>query len=143
LLTDEERAVLEEAMQTGYLSALEAAYQAGDVADYALFPAGKLLRGKARARENTKPMSNLVALFHELERLAGVEPVEGRAWHGMRRRLSDLAEPLTSDERAKNAVTGHAPGSKMRGSVYQESESEAVMQAAADVRAKARPRGDK
>jgi hypothetical protein len=38
-------------------------------------------------------------MFHEVERLAGIEPVPGRGWYGVRRSATDFAEDVEKDER--------------------------------------------
>lgn len=137
-----ERAALEAALTSGYLSELEAAFQRGEISDYPLFPAGRLAKGKVRAKEGLKPTTALNQWFHEFERAAGVEPVDGRGWHGVRRYYSDVYEPLTADERVKDAMGGWVAGSGMRRSVYQQQEDEATAQATSDLRARVRGGGD-
>lgn len=136
-----ERAALEEAITTGYLSTAEAAFRAGVVKDYALFPAGRLRQGKAipeRCQESIHP-TTLAALFHELEEKAGVTPQPGRAWHGLRRGFSDfyarlIKEGKIKDPRLADQLQGWVIGSAMRERVYQEQESEEMLSDAADAR---------
>lgn len=137
-----ERLALEHALRHGYLSDLEAAYQAGEIDDYALFPAGRLRQDKAVVERCCKPAlgESLIEWLHELERVVGVKNVKGRGWHGLRREGSERYEPATADERVKDQLGGWKKGSKMRRSTYQEDENPEVMEEASRLRAKFRPR---
>jgi hypothetical protein len=69
-------------------------------------------------------VETLIAGFHELQRLAGVNPVKGHAWHGLRRdfalaldRVGEVGgSPLSQAER--NEAGGWQPGSTIREDVY-------------------------
>ncbi|HEU4558928.1 MAG TPA: hypothetical protein VFS20_13805 [Longimicrobium sp.] len=69
-------------------------------------------------------VETLIAGFHELEKLAGVSPVKGRGWHGLRRdfalaldRVGEVeGRPLSQAER--NEAGGWEPGSTIRDDVY-------------------------
>lgn len=50
--------------------------------------------------------TTLIKLFHELEISAGITPVLGRAWHGIRRAFSALHETATDDARVKDPLGG-------------------------------------
>lgn len=140
-LNELERFALHQQLTIGYLVDLERAYRGKQIPDYALFPAGKLRGRRAPVERGTKPMHNttLIKLFHKLEIHAGVTPVEGRAWHGIRRAFSDLYENATEDARVKDQLGGWKPGSEMRRTIYQEAESAELLLAAAAVRARYRP----
>lgn len=136
-----ERAALREALTEGYLSDLEAAYQAGELEDYALFPGEKLRRGKAVVERASKPAdrSSLGKWLHTLEKAAGVETVSGRAWYGLRRLFSDLMETATDDDRVKDEAGGWRQGSEMRRTIYQDQEAREIAEQAADARERLRP----
>lgn len=129
----------------GYLSALEAKFRS-DMAssegpddsperpDYPLFPAGRLVQGKAKVgTTDTLGDSAATAMFHELEKAVGVKPVRGRAWYGIRRVATDLAQDETTDGRALNALTGHSSDAT-RTKDYQEKERPEVLTLAAKTR---------
>jgi hypothetical protein len=146
MFTPEQRRAVDRAL-AGYLSRYETAYRAGLVTDYPLFPGGKM-HGKRddprprkpfKVKPNVKPINRTGArhAFHELERIAGVDVIEGRAWYGLRRVGSDLAEDYTTDERVQNALGAWAD-SDTRRRIYQDRESQAVRAKAADVRRRMR-----
>ena len=141
MLNDLERAALDRAMKTGYLSELEAARDAGMIDDYPLFPGGKLRKGKAPLREKVLPMhgTSIQDLLHNLEAAAGVTHENGRAWHGLRRAMTDLYPEATADARLLDLLGGWAPGSKMREGTYQQKANEGVALEAARLRATLRP----
>jgi hypothetical protein len=146
VFTPEQRRAADRAL-AGYLSKYEAAYQAGLIKDYPLFPGARMRRTNkdagprrpCRVRANVKSMNRTGAriAFHELERIAGVKPVPGRAWYGLRRVATDMAEALTQDERVKNAVGGWRD-SETRRRIYLDRESDEVRRQAADVRRRMR-----
>lgn len=96
LLTAFERRELEVAL-SGYLRNLEAAYQAGDLPDYPLFPGARLAdknekvvelaQGGALRRADATVVTEWLA---DAEELAGVDHVRGRGYHGVRRTVADL-----------------------------------------------------
>lgn len=136
-----ERLDLERAMRRGYLSDVEAAYQAGEIEDYAFFPEGKLREGKAVVDRASTPtrQETLVGWLHDLERAVGVEVVTGRGWHGLRREMSDRYEDKTDDERVKDTLGGWTKGSNMRRQRYQRDENPEVLEEAARLREQHRP----
>lgn len=140
VLTDQPRAVLMEAMASGYLSELEKAYKAGTLPDYLLITGGYFLKGKAQVKHAMTALSPRVMRKHwrDLEELAGVEYVPGRGWYGMRRRAADDAEDVSSDARVLNKMGGWTD-SKTR-SRYQEESRMDVAEKAADVRGRIRPK---
>ena len=135
-LSAEMRTAVDQAL-AGYLADLEAKYVA-DGTDYPMFPAGRLVRGKAKVGA-TKSLGDAAAsdMFHDLERAVGVEVVRGRAWYGLRRLATDLAQDVTTDGRVLNSITGHSSDT-MRTKVYQEQERPEVLEKAATTRSAVR-----
>ena len=141
-LTEAQRDRVERDLTEGHLSLLEAAFQAGVISDYTLFPQGRLSKGKFKVTAAAKPpmhKTTLLKLFRDLEALAGVESKPGRGWYGLRRVFADLAEDITSDERALNHISKHRD-SKMRRTRYQERERPRITRAASDTIAAVRKR---
>lgn len=135
-LHPELRALVDEVLSTGYLAEAEAAYQRGEIADYFLFPGGKLLRGSVPlCRATRKPLSDWNArnLFRALEAIAGVEHQDGRAFYGLRRQATDLAPEFAQDARVLNKLTGHTD-SATRERIYQDPQNERVRARAAEAR---------
>ena len=126
------RRALEDAF-SGYLSELEALYQAGEIDDYPLFPAGRLDQGIAKptgkhASQSVTPDAAR-GWFRELEAAAGVQQVKGRGWYGLRRIVTDRAPKYTANEMTLNTLSGTS--TEMRNNVYQDQESlEAMVDAA-------------
>jgi hypothetical protein len=115
-LTAEQYRAISHALTDGYLSEAEAMYRAGRLPDYDRFPAGRLVKGKARPQVTARPMhrATAVVFFHELEMLAGVHPQPKRGWHGLRRVSTDVARRCTTDARVLNAQgAGRTRGSAM------------------------------
>src|SRR5690606_23417397 len=136
------------------------AFQAGLRDDYPIFPAGRLKydippsrrprrsRGdfpesdsirRAKPTVSDQPIgkSALTDLFHALERIAGVEPIPGRGWYGIRRKATDVYEDYETDERVLNDQTGHR-SSDTRREVYQEKQREEVRARSAATRRRVR-----
>jgi integrase len=135
-LHPEVRKVVDEALTTGYLAEAEAAFQRGELADYFLFPAGKLKGGSVppeRAAAAHASYQAMRDLFEDLERIAGVEHRRGRSFYGLRRQATDLAPEFAQDARVLNSISGHAD-SATREQVYQDKENERVRVQAAEVR---------
>jgi integrase len=128
----------------GYLAHLEAAFQKGEISDYPLFPAGRLKKGKAKVGPKLKSMTRTTALemFHDVERFAGIEPVKGRGWYGVRRTATDLAEDVEQDERVLNSLTGHRD-SETRRNFYQQRNRPEILISASNARVKLRQAGAK
>jgi hypothetical protein len=78
-------------------------------------------------------------LLHDVEAKAGVTHEKGRAWHGLRRAMTDLYPEATADARLLDLLWGWAPGIKMREGTYQQKENEGVALEAARLRASLRP----
>lgn len=139
-LHPELRALVDCMLTEGYLSDAEAAYQRGELADYFLFPAGRLRQGKApAARVDRQPLgpTAIRKMFCEVERLAGVEHQPGRAFYGLRRQATDLAPEFAQDARVLNRLSGHAESST-RERIYQDQQNELVRARAARARRKMR-----
>ena len=139
-LHPELRALVDHVLTDGYLSEAEAAYQRGELADYFLFPAGRLRQGRApAARVDRQPLGPTAIrnMFCEVERLAGVEHQPGRAFYGLRRQATDLAPEFAQDARVLNRLSGHAESST-RERVFQDQENELVRARAAKARRKMR-----
>lgn len=139
ILNELEARIFEKALTEGYLSDLEAAFQAGRIKDFSLFPAGRLRKGKAVVERSDKPILSFINPFHDFEVAAGVTPVKGRGWHGVRRGMSDFYQNLIktgviTDARILNQLQGWVPGSAMRERVYQDQESEELVKDASDAR---------
>jgi len=135
-LDPELRALVDSVVSTGYLSKAEAAFQRGEIPDYYLFPAGRLVKGRATVENCTKqPLGNKTIrdMFRRLEKDAGVEHVEGRAFYGLRRTGTDVAADLETDDRVLDRLTGHQD-SETRKRGYQDRRSDRVLAQAAEVR---------
>jgi integrase len=157
-LTPEERGAIDRALG-GYLKHLEDAYTSGLRSDYPMFPAGRLQydtppsripkkrrageemavvrRAAAAASDAPLEKRSLTDMFHDLERAAGIEPVEGRGWYGIRRRAADVYEDYETDERVLNDQTGHRH-SDTRREIYQERDREAIRARSAHTRRRVR-----
>lgn len=127
-------------LSVGYLRDCEAAYQAGQIADYALMPQGRFVEGRTPVRANRrylKPISKrtLLDYFHDLEEIAGVDHIPGRGWYGLRRLWSDLSPEHTTTTRAREVMGGWARGSKVPDQVYRSKDDEAAIREAARGRA--------
>jgi hypothetical protein len=141
-LSPEQRQRLSRILSDGYLSECEAAYHRGELRDYPLIPAGRLVRGKAWPSSDAQPWTRAAAgeAFHEFEIIAGVQPLKGRGWYGIRRITTDAAREFTSDEAVLDAIGGWQD-SRTRRSIYEDMENERVRQAAMQVRRKTRAAG--
>lgn len=158
-LTPEERAAIDRTL-SGYLRNLEQAYRDRLRKDYPMFPSGRLRydvppsrwpaageavtghahpirRAKWDAPDQPIGTRTLTDLFHALERIAGVTPVEGRGWYGIRRKATDVYEDYESDERVLNDQTGHR-NSETRRNAYQEREREEIRAKSAETRRRVR-----
>jgi hypothetical protein len=151
----DQRALLDLEMGAGYLRELERAYRAGEIRDYPLVPQGRLVGGVIRLYEgpprvrprrtpavirahSLQPLTRdaLRKMFHELERLAGVQSRPFRGWYGNRRLSTDMAQHVEQDERVLNAITGHAGSGSRRG--YQNKLDPTVMRKSTETRGKIR-----
>ena len=136
-LSPTQRDRVDVALTSGYLRELEGAYKRGELADYALFPGGRLKKGivpldASGARPPMRP-ERARYLFRKLEKIAGVPSRPGRGWYGVRRAATDLAQDVSTDDRVLNAISGHSD-SRTREQIYQERHREADLIKAATVR---------
>jgi len=137
-LTADQRTAVEAAL-SGYLSLYEEAWRGGEIEDYPLFPAGRFKQGKAKLVDQPKVLSRDAArkMFRQLEAVSSVTSVKGRAWYGVRRIATDVAEDVEKDERVLNSLTGHRDSSTRR-LVYQDRERPELLARAAATREKIR-----
>lgn len=129
---------------SGHLADLEEAYRGGEISDYPLFPAGELVKGRI-AWDGKTLMNRRTALaqFYAVEKAAGVEPIDGRGWYGLRRGFSDLTRVETTDERVRDAAGGWTTGSETRSRIYMDPNDLSVIEEAARVRRKVRTFAEK
>ena len=137
-LTESQRGWVMNVLEHGYLREYEAAYRAGRIPNYPLFPAERMVRGLAKWRDTPRPLSRDAALkmFYHLEAVAGVEHEPGRGWNGVRRVASDLVEDLENDERVQDSVLANSKGT--RRSRYQEKQRPSILAQASDTRVRMR-----
>jgi hypothetical protein len=140
VLDDAQRAATHHALNRGYLAALEAAYQRGDVADYPLFPA---LRGSGthvpvRPGLTAMNRSALQELMRMYEAALGISHAPGRLLHGIRRAFADALVAADVDPSVQDAAAGWTPGGQTRERVYRETQRERELQEAARIRARVR-----
>lgn len=135
-LHPELRSYLDDVLTFGYLSDVEAAFRAGSLREYSLFPVGPLMHGKASVEQSVglhlQPRT-LRGMFERLEQAAGVDHVPGRGFYGLRRVATDLAADLEQDDRVLNRLTGHRD-SDTRKRIYQDREHAATSAQAARTR---------
>ena len=125
---------VERALSEGYLSDFEKSFQAGELEDYSLFPGGRLKAGKGNPNYVVKHANRTWVRdrFKQLEKLAGVTHVDGRGWHGVRRKTADLAEDFTKDARVLRKEGSWTNDRTRRG--YQEEDRPEILRQAAEVR---------
>lgn len=80
------------------------------------------------------PLQSEVAGLLALEVAAGVTPVKGRGWYGLRRVSTDQAPRYTSDRRVMDKLGGWTAGSTTREDTYQDREDELLIAETAAVR---------
>lgn len=111
LLATSQWTALAFAMEVGHLAEYEAAFRAGTLADYPLFPAGKLKEGRAHGAtpESRQPADSRTVLdwLMAMEAVAGIPHVVKRGWHGWRRTFADLFDRWETSARVKDLITGH------------------------------------
>jgi hypothetical protein len=146
--------------ETGYLRELEAAYQAGEIRNYPLFPAGQLPGGRRyneiekRKRDYRTPeypvakverhgrarpigMRAVNNWWHEAEDLAGVPHIDGRGPYGSRRGGVDEAKRQHISREGLMAHGGWSD-TQVPDNIYAEEENRAGRAEARRVRAKIR-----
>ena len=72
--------------------------------------------------------------FHALEVAAGVTPIEGRGWYGLRRVATDAAPHYTNDRRVLDKLGGWSAGSTTREDTHQNRDDELLIAETAAVR---------
>jgi integrase len=124
---------------SGYLSDLEAAYQAGALSDYQLFPQDRLRRGKVARHVLGKYVHKrtMNGWFRALEQDCEIAHVEGRSFYGLRRQLLDAAkEEGISDEALQHHGGWLDPSTP--NTVYREKSQLKARREASDVRSRIR-----
>lgn len=103
-LTAGQRTALEEAMETGYLAPVEAAFLAGEVPNYPVFVGGKIRRDdgtiamEAKHADRSHLDNTQLRKWHrrneQVARVDGkpIPHVKGLGWYGMRRQSVDAAK---------------------------------------------------
>lgn len=116
-LTRGQRRRIDDALAAGYLATIEAKHQAGECADYCLFPSGYIVGrvGFTRGQSIARTLSDHVDYsrhvsgswirknFREAERRAGVPHIDGRCAYGVRRQGRDVADTA---ELSPSAIAG-------------------------------------
>jgi len=125
-LTSRQQRFLDVAMESGYLSLLEAAYQRGEITDYYLVPGGRLKDGKSPLAAATAPLGRrrLSALMTEHEAACGVRHVRGRLFHGLRRSMEKFVALETTDEAVRDLAGGWVVGGGTRPAIYTDAQDE-------------------
>jgi integrase len=90
-----------------------------------------------RATKQPLDKTAIRTMFVDVERKAGVEHQEGRAFYGLRRQATDLAPEFEADARVLSTLSGHTD-SATRERMYQEKQNERVRARAATTRRKMR-----
>ncbi len=149
---------LAEDLQDGYLRRLERLYSAGDIDDYHLFPAGRLVRFEAGRLIRFEGAGGPVAglwnndlghvsrstmqwWFRFAERLAGVPHRRGRGAYGLRRGSVDGAKDRSIDRDALKEFGGWTD-TQMPDMVYASQEQAEAGKRARDIRSKIRGEAD-
>lgn len=133
-------------LAAGYLAGLEAAYQAGEIPDYPLFPGGHFARDKdtkalvSRAEYATRaPVDRTAwrAWHQDAEKLAGIPHLKGRGPYGSRRAGVDGAKAEKISREGLQSWGGWAD-SQMPDAIYADQEQEYARDEASEIRAKVR-----
>jgi hypothetical protein len=132
-------------MTSGYLAGLEAAFQAGHISDYPLFPGGNLPRTPAgdllttAAHVDREPIDKATynAWHRQTEAAADVPHIRGRGPYGARRTSVDGAK---AEKISREGMTEGGAWSTpaMADSIYADQEKDYARAEAAAVRAKVR-----
>lgn len=143
-LTGSQRKHVDEELSIGMLRHVEPLYQQKLLRDYALVPRILESDGAVSPLNAHLPLDKRAAQrqWKLFEAICGVEYVKFRAWYGMRRWASDAIEDAAKaapnvDSRAASMAQGWDEKSRMNRR-YQRNQDEALYQAAAQLRAKAR-----
>jgi len=125
-LTSRQQRFLDVAMESGYLSLLEAAYQRGEITDYYLVPGGRLKGGMSPVVAGAAPLGRrrLSALMTAHEAACGVRHVRGRLFHGLRRSMEKLVALETTDEAVRDLAGGWVVGGGTRPAIYTDAQDE-------------------
>ncbi|MES2178505.1 MAG: hypothetical protein V4550_11655 [Gemmatimonadota bacterium] len=136
VLSEGDRGIIDLMLTEGHLSLYEDMYRRGKLANYPMFPGGKLREGKCNPRKSHSVMDRRTALeqFHVLETVAGISSKEGRGWYGVRRASVDLAEILSDDDKVKNTLGGWTQHSDTRKRIYLHDEVDRRRSGARDLR---------
>ncbi len=163
VMTAGERQVLDDALATGYLRLLEAAYLAGEIADYPLFPAGQMPGARVLRRgtpseskwPSWRPPETPTATverhatagfiepktiqdwFKAAEAKAEITSVKGRGPYGVRRAFVDAGKKAKISREGLTALGGWSDP-QMADRVYAEDEQRYAQEEARDVRARIR-----
>ncbi len=121
-------------LASGYLFKLEREYLTAARANYPLFPGGKLRKGVVPPRTRLSRWNRRSALdaFHELEKLAGITPVRGRGWYGVRRTMIDVAALHYDDDLLLEKIGGNSRETRNR--VYRDRENRELLGRAKEAR---------
>lgn len=104
---------LQRAMTSGYLCKFEEAFQAGIIANYPIFIAGKRTAAgyikfdPQKVRRAPYNETSLGEAFRALEKHCGITSVPGRGWYGLKRFASDLVDLLSDNEELKLKFFSH------------------------------------
>lgn len=144
-LTPAQKANVERVLTVGYLAGLEAAFVAGEIEDYPLFPGGHFTRTDdgalvSRAEYATRASLDRSAwrTWHdEAEKKAEIPHVTGRGPYASRRGGVDGAKELKISREGMKPWGGWADN-QMPDQVYADDEAEPARHEAAEIRAKLR-----
>lgn len=143
-LTAGQRELVDEAL-SGYLSDLEADFNAGKIQDYVLFPKSRLIGRKTGVMHLGKNVDPRVSVtrdwiekaFARVEIAAGIEHLPGRGPYGMRRiNVDDALDHGISDRGLK--ASGGWKSTVIPTTIYAERENRAGRREAAEKRAQTR-----
>lgn len=143
-LTDQQSAALGNALNT-WLAGLEAAYQAGTITDYPLFPGGRLpmREGAPVTRADHATRAPLLAghtlrlWLRDTEAKAKVAYVEGRGWYGLRRAAVDAAKAAGISREGLQQHGGWSD-TQVPDRIYADQQQSYAATEAAEIRAKIR-----
>lgn len=136
-------AAMNAAISVGYPAPLEAQHESGAVADYPIFPGGRLVAGMVNPSNpdarHPADRGALSAWFKQLEAAAGVQSKKGRGWNALRRLIADETPQHTSNPVVQSRVSGTSEQT-LRG-VYRDKVSLREALEASDVAAAMRASG--